>query len=120
MPDLLVNIDVDDLEKAIVSGFIGGLPGIEGGGAAKQARSVASRNLLQPRGRGSGKPVEPRGQRRLEPLLDFRALEQLVDDERAERRPNRLVLQQGVAGLHPVVGIERLSLGPDRYAEGDP
>ena len=111
---------VDDVEQRAVRRAVGGLPGVERGRAAEHARRVAPGDLLEPRGGRRGQPLESRRQRRLEAGLHRRAVVELIDDEERERRADLLVLEQLGARVDPVVGVERLALGPQPEAEGRP
>ena len=50
----------------------------------------------------------------LEFLFDVDVFVELVDQVVADRFADRRVLDQAAAGVDPVVGVERLALGPDR------
>src|SRR5215211_6829858 len=87
--------------------------------AAEQPRRVAVGDLLQPRSCGAREAVQRRRQRLLQARLDVFALIQPVDEVGPERVPDRLVLEQVIARLHPVVRVEHLPIRPQAEAEHD-
>ena len=58
-------------------------------------------------------------QRCLEALLDLVTVVQGLDEVEPDRGADRLVLEQVGAGVDPVVGVQRLALGPDADAGAD-
>jgi hypothetical protein len=70
--------------------------------------------LVQRPGSRPGQRREPRRERLFQFGLDVDVGEQFVGQVIGELGPDLVVLQQPIAGVDPVVGVERLPIDPDR------
>ena len=95
-------------------GPVGALPESLGGRGLQQLVGAVAGDLAQPAGDRPGQFLGVAGQDFAQFLLDVDVFVELVDEVVADRFADRRVLDQPVAGVDPVVGVERLALGPDR------
>ncbi len=93
---------------------VGLFPQFLGGRGFQRLFGALPGHLAQAAGRRPGQVLGVAGKDFFQFLADVDVFVELVDQVIAQRRADRLVLQQPAAGVDPVVGVERLALGPDR------
>ena len=104
----------EDGEKLFVGGPVRLFPEFLGGRGFERLFGALTRDLAQATGRGAGQVLGVAGQDFFQFLAHVDVFVELVDQVIAEGRADRLVLEEAPAGVDPVVGVERLALGPDR------
>jgi hypothetical protein len=101
-------------EQLFVCRPVGVFPEAFRGRALQHLFGAAARNLAQPAGHRARELLRFAGQDAFEFFFDVDVFVELVDQVVADGGADRFVLDQAPAGVDPVVGVERLALGPDR------
>ena len=108
------DVAVEDLEKLAVGGAVRLLPRHLRGGAPEHLRGVAVGDLAQGRGDRRRERLQVGRERLAQLVLDRRTGVDALQDGGRQRFADLLVLEQAIARLHPVLGVEQLALRPHR------
>ena len=104
-----------------MGGAVGGAPGAFGLGGFQRPFGDFGGELVQRPGGRAGEGREPRREGLFQFGLDVDVGEEFVGEVVGELGLDLVVLEELVAGVDPVVGVERLAVDPDREdrQEGD-
>ena len=105
---------VEDLQQRFVGGAVGRAPEAFGLRGFQRPFGDFGSELVQRPGGRPGEGREPRREGLFQFGLDVDVGEEFVGEVVGELGPDLVVLQELVAGVHPVVGVERLAVDPDR------
>ena len=101
-------------DQLLVGGAVGVFPERLRGRGFQHFFGAVAGDLAQAAGGGAGEVLGVAGEDVLQFGLDVDVFVELVDQVVADGGADRRVLDQVAAGRDPVVGVERLALGPDR------
>jgi hypothetical protein len=106
------DVAFEDAHQLPVGRPVGLLPRRQRRGAAQNIRGVAVGDLAQARGDRRCQRLEVLGQPVAQLVLDRRGRVDALQDGRRQRVADLHVLEQAIARLHPVLGVEQLPVGP--------
>src|SRR4029077_20604211 len=101
-------------KQLFVGASVGVLPEALGGRGFQYLFDAARSGLAHQPGEWAGELLRSAGQLAFEFLFEIHVLVELFDEEVGERRADLRVVDQLVARMDPVVGVEDLAFDPDR------